>query len=336
MKIKKIFLAIKRFVLNILIKARKVTLPGFDRIPLSDVMLLFFRSLTTIDNSLSIRAAAVAFSMFMALFPALIFLFTLIPYIPIENFQEQLLGLVESVIPSSIYNVVRNTITEVVTQPHGDLLSFSFIVGMFISTSGLITMMIAFDASNLIDNNKRSWVKQRLTATLLMLTLSILLSFAISLIAIGQRIINYINDIHAVSQYSYYLLSTGRWIVIIMLIFFIFSFLFYFGPSVKTKFRFISPGSILSTGLSIMLLGGFHFYINNFNRYNILYGSIGTLLVIMLLLYLISFILLFGFELNASIEKAKSEGKRRIAKQIKPNSTKDSLPIKKNLHTNIF
>ncbi len=306
---------IKRYILRILIWARKVTIPGFDRIPLYDVMLLFFRSVSSTDKSIiTTRASAISYSIFIAVLPSLMFMITLIPYIPIDNFQEELLRLIQNITPSSIYSVVNETLTEVIMKPHGDLLSFSFIAGVIFATNGLVSMMNAFDASSLVDDH-RPWYIQRLIAIRLLFILALLLTIAIALITNGQRFINYINGHGLVlSQFTYYLLSFGNWLIIVALFFFTYSFLFYYAPSKKSRYRFISAGGSISTILSIIIFGGFNFYINNFNRYNKLYGSIGTVLVIMLLFYLLSFAILFGFELNASIAKARSNGKRRLLK----------------------
>lgn len=302
-----------------LIWARKVTIPGFDRIPLYDVMLLFFRSLWSTDKgNINTRASAVSYSIFIAVLPTLMFIITLIPYIPIDNFQEELLRLLQNVIPSSIYDVVNDTIIEVIMQPHGDLLSFSFIAGVFFATNGLVAMMNAFDASSLVDEH-RPWYVQRGVAILLLFILAFLLTVAIALTTNGQRLINYLNEHQlVVSRLNYYLLSMGNWLIVVALFFFAYSFLFYYAPSKKTRYRFISAGGTMSTVLSILILGGFNFYINNFSRYNKLYGSIGTVLVIMLLFYLLSFAILFGFELNASIASARNSGKRRLLKHKNP------------------
>lgn len=313
---------LKRQLFSFLIWARKVTVPGFDRVPLYDVMLLFFRSLWSTDKSIiTTRASAVAYSMFIAIVPTLICIITLIPFVPVENFQGELLRLLQSFIPSSIYDLVRDTITEVIMTPHGDLLSFSFITAIFFATNGLVAMMNAFNASSLVDDH-RPWYVQRWVAIRLLFILAFLLSAAIILTTNGKQLIRLLSEHEIIrSQFSYYLLLFVNWIIVVALFFFAYSFLFYYAPSKKTRYRFFSPGGIMSTALSILILGGYNFYINNFSRYNKLYGSIGTVLVVMLLLYLLSFAILFGFELNASIAMARNSGKRRIVKHKEMKSS---------------
>ncbi|MEZ5104946.1 MAG: YihY/virulence factor BrkB family protein [Draconibacterium sp.] len=286
-------------------RAEKITLPFFEGVPLYDVALFFWRSI--VGGSITTRASAIAFSFFIALFPFLIFLFTLIPIIPIDNFQNELLILIRDLVPASTYETIEGTITEIITKPRGDLLSFGFFLALIFSTNGLASMMSAFDATvNSI--YRRSWLSQRFAAILMLLVLSFLLTLAIALLTGGQVVIQYLED-HFIlhDRFTVYLITFGKWVVIIALFFFAYSFLYYMAPAKKSKWRFISAGGTLSTILSIFVFAGFTYYINNFSQYNKLYGSIGTLLIILLLIYVMSLILLVGFELNASIHSAQNK-----------------------------
>lgn len=299
---------IKRFFQRLLIKARKVSLPGLDGIALYDVGVFFWRSI--IEGSITTRASAIAFSFFLALFPAIIFLFTLIPYIPIRNFQAELFLLLQEFLPPDAFSTVEDTILDILTRQRGDLLSLGFFMALIFSTNGLASMMSAFDAS-LHTFKRRSWMGQRLIAVMLLFILSVLVTIAIALITGGQFTIEYLvrNGLLKVNI-TYYLLTFGKWIITIALFFFAFAFLYYFAPAKKTQWRFISPGGTLATVLSILTMIGFSYYITNFGQYNKLYGSIGTLLVILLLFYLMSLILLIGFELNASINEAHLKARK--------------------------
>lgn len=283
-------------------RAEKVSLPFFDGVPLYDVALFFWRSI--VDGSIATRASAIAFSFFIAFFPAVLFLFTLIPYIPIENFQTELFRLLKEVLPQSTFETIEETVTDIIMRPRGGLLSLGFVMALVFSTNGIASMMSAFDAT-IHSINRRSWISQRVAATYLLIILSVLLFSAIALLTGGEIALSYLkeNDILR-DSFTIFLLRFGKWIVIILLLFFANSFLYYMAPAKKTKWRFISAGSTLSTFLSILALVGFTYYINNFSQYNKLYGSIGTLLIILFLMYLMSLILLIGFELNASIYQA--------------------------------
>ncbi len=283
-------------------RAKKVSLPFFDGVPLYDVTLFFWRSI--VDGSITTRASAIAFSFFVAFFPGLIFLFTLIPYIPIHNFQHELLAIIEQIVPESTYDTINETVIDIVTQPRGGLLSVGFFLALIFATNGLASMMSAFDAT-IHSIYRRTWVSQRLTAILLLFILLILLTVAIALLAGGQAFTNYLYSFDFFrDSFILHLLIFVKWVITIALFFFAYSFFYYMAPAKKTKWRFISAGGTLATILSIITLIGFGYYINNFSQYNKLYGSIGTLLIVLLLMYVMSLILLIGFELNASIYQA--------------------------------
>ena len=286
-------------------RAKKISLPFFEDVPLYDVALFFWRSV--VDGAITTRASAIAFSFFIAFFPFVIFLFTLIPYIPIENFQDELLILIQDVVPSSTYSAIEQTVEDIITQPRGDLLSFGFFAALLFSTNGLAAMISAFDAT-IHTIHRRSWLSQRFAAIFILIVLSITLTIVVALLTSGQLFVQHLQEselLHA--NFTVPFITVGKWIITLALLFFTFSFLYYMAPAKKTKWRFISAGGTLSTVLSVITFVGFSFYINKFNQYNKLYGSIGTLLVILLMMYVMSLILLVGFELNASIHQAKNE-----------------------------
>lgn len=292
---------------NIAERAKKISLPFFEGVPLYDVALFFWRSI--VDGAIATRASAIAFSFFIAFFPFIIFLFTLIPYIPIDNFQNELLILIQDLVPPSTYATIEQTVEDIITQPRGDLLSFGFLAALIFSTNGLAAMMSAFDAT-IHTIHRRSWLSQRITAIYLLIILSVLLTIVIALLTSGQLIIQKLQEKQILhDQFIVFLLVFGKWLIILALLFFTFSFLYFMAPAKRIKWRFISAGGTLSTILSVFAFVGLSVYINRFNQYNKLYGSIGTLLIILLLMYVMSMILLIGFELNASIHQARNESK---------------------------
>ena len=301
---------------NVIARAKRITLPGLDGMAVYDVMVFFWRSI--VDGALSTRASAIAFSFFVALFPSIIFLFTLIPYIPVDNFQNELFLLIKDMVPENTFNAIEDTVQDILTRQRGDLLSLGFFMALIFSTNGFASMMTAFDAS-LHSFERRTWLGQRLIALLLLVIMSVLLAVAITLITYGQYFINYmVVNGYLKDHFTIVILSISKWIVILFLFFMANSFLYYLAPAKKTKWRFISAGGTLSTVLSVITFLGFTFYINHFGQYNKLYGSIGTLLVILLLMYLMSMILLIGFELNASINEAIKHSERKVSEVKKP------------------
>ena len=289
--------------------AQKVTLPGFDKIPIYDVGLYFIRGLK--NGAINTRASAVAFNLFLALFPAIIFIFTLIPIIPVENFQVELLLLIESIVPESAYGAIQKTIEDIITIPHGGLLSVGFFLALLFSTNGIVSLIQGFNASVHVKDT-RSWIELRGISLLLIIIISLLVTTAIILIMLTQTFFNlFVDNGFMDKDFTYYLVTSGKWIVIIALFYFAYSFLYYLGPAKRSKYRFISAGSSLATFLSIIVTLGFGFFIDHFGRYNALYGSIGTLPVIMLMLFLNCVALIVGFELNIGIITARRMTKKR-------------------------
>ena len=305
----------KRSFLKALIYARKISIPGFDGIPLYDVLVLFYKAIA--NGTLTSRASAVAFNFFMAFFPSLIFLFTLIPYIPIANFQTEIFQLIRDVLPESTFVVVEETLYDILMRPRGGLLSLGFLMALIFSSNGLVSMMNAFDAS-MHTIVKRNFIDQRITSFQLLFILAVLITVSVVLIIVGQMGIDKLYSLDLLgNRLNYYLLIVAKWITILFLLFFAFSSLYFFAPAKKTRWRFISPGSTLTTILCILVVYGFRAYVGFFDQYNKVYGSIGALLVVLMLFYLVSLILLFGFELNNSLNAAKHSGKQiRLKRNI--------------------
>lgn len=279
-------------------KARLIKLPFFDGEPLYDVAVFFWKSM--VDGAISTRASAIAFNFILAIFPAIIFLFTLIPYIPIDNFQEELFKLLQSILPQNAFAAIQETIRDILKTKRGGFLSFGFLAAFIFATNGIVSVIAAFNGTiHAIET--RSWINQRLVALILAVILTLLMTISIALITVSQTIMNYMVENGYLQINTSYLILGGRWLVICALIFFAYAFLFYLAPARKTKFRFISAGGTLATILTIITTIVFSYYINNFGKYNTLYGSIGTLVVVMLSFYFNAFILLIGFELNVSI-----------------------------------
>lgn len=294
------FRRIKKLGEKIVERAQKISLPLFDGVPLYDVALFFWRSI--VDGSITTRASAIAFSFFIALFPGIIFLFTLIPS---SGYEQELFAIIQELVPISIWPEVEETIAGVVLKnPQRSVRSLNFFMALIFATNGLVSMMSAFDAT--VHNiNRRKWWSQYIAAGFMLVIFTLLLGVAIAMLTGGQELIRYLdqNDIIR-DKFLVYLLTVGKWIITVTIFFFAFSFLYYMAPAKKTKWRFISAGGTLATVLSIIGFIGISYYLNNFDQYNILYGSIGTLLAVLLLMYVMSLILLIGFELNASIYQA--------------------------------
>ncbi|WP_285056215.1 YihY/virulence factor BrkB family protein [Pedobacter ginsengisoli] len=288
-------------------------LPGFSPLPLYTVATFFFKEIG--KDSLVNKASSLAYNFMLAIFPAIIFLFTLIPFIPKSiGFQEQLMKLIILVLPADAYGAFNTTLDEIVNKQNSGLLSFGFILSLFFATNGVHSLMMAFNKSSLIIET-RSWLKQRLMAVALTLVIAFSVIICIVAMTIGEIALNYIDtELNIKDALTTFAIQLTRWALLGILYFVTISILYRYGPAHAKKWKFFSAGSWLATILAFLTIWGFSFYINNFSSYNKVYGSIGTLIVIMIWLYLNSLILLVGFELNASVDLSK-----RSVKIIKPN-----------------
>ncbi|MEA3287145.1 MAG: YihY/virulence factor BrkB family protein [Candidatus Marinimicrobia bacterium] len=303
MTLKTFELKLMRWLLPYINLAKRVSFPGFDRVPVFNVGLFFYRGLR--DGAIITRAEAVAFNLILALFPTIIFIFTLIPLLPLDNFQTEILLLIQSLVPVSTYSVIQQIIEDILIIKHGGFFSFGFALALIFSTNGIVALIQTFNASvNVVDT--RSWLKQRAVALMLVLILSLLVTLGITLITFTQTFMNFLVAKELMLQsWLYYFVMAGKWVVILALFYFAYSFVYYLGPARKSKYRFISAGASLSTVLTILITFGFRFIIDHFGRYNALYGSIGALPVIMLMIFSLSLVLILGFELNIGIVAAR-------------------------------
>lgn len=287
-------------------------LPEFSPLPLYTVATFFFREVG--KEALVNKASSLAYNFMLAIFPGIIFLFTLIPYIPKRiGFQEGLMSLLALVLPTNAFDALETTIDNIVNIQNGSLLSIGFFLSMFFATNGVHNLMIAFNKSSLIVET-RSLLKRRLVALILTIVLVLSMIVCIAAMTLGVITINYLKkEINYDGNLTIYAIQFTQWALLGVLYFINVSILYRYGPAHAKKWKFFSAGSWLATILAFLTIWGFSFYINNFSAYNKLYGSIGTLMVVMIWLYLNSLILLIGFELNASVDLSK-----RSVKIIRP------------------
>ncbi|HYK75950.1 MAG TPA: YihY/virulence factor BrkB family protein [Daejeonella sp.] len=309
-RLQKILLNFKPYRL-LIAWSKRMVLPGFSPLPLYTVATFFIQEIQ--KESLVNKASSLAYNFMLAIFPAIIFLFTLIPYIPISHFQDQLMSLIALVLPTNAYLAVESTLEDIVKNQNSKLLSFGFIFALIFSTNGVHTLMQAFNKSSLIIES-RSWFKQRLVALNLTLLIVVALIIGLTMITVGEYIFAYLKpELRFRDSFWSYIIDMVRWLILTCVYLVTISILYRYGPANAKKWRFFSAGSWLATILAILSFWGFAFYINHFGTYNKLYGSIGTLIVVMIWLYINSLIILVGFELNASIDLSK-----RSIKIVKP------------------
>jgi membrane protein len=284
--------------------AKKIKPIGFSGLSIYDVAIFFWKGL--MEGAITTRASSLAFNFFLAFFPAIIVFFTLIPYIPIDGLQETLMELLSTVLPPSTNEITFATLDDIINNPRGGLLSVGFILALYFSTNGIDSLIEAFNASYHI-RESRPLIQQKILSLGLTLLLSMMLIIAISSIIFGKLAVNYLTEYELISEYAGELILYGKWFTMLLMLFLGISTLFHLGPSLKSKWRLFTPGSIFATIFIIITSIGFNYYINHFSQYNKVYGSIGTLMIILIWMYFNSIILLTGFELNASISNAKQK-----------------------------
>jgi membrane protein len=293
-------------------KSKHIFLPGFRGVSLFDVCLFFWKQVQTIG--MKERAAAIAFNFTMAIPPAVIFLFTLIPFIPInQSFIEELNNLIRDVVPGQKNNSpIIEFLKDFLEKPRNGLLSIGFVLALFFSSNAMMGIMRSFD-KNYIGFNKRSGFQKRMAAIRLTLIFYLIVLVAIFTIALRGQVLHWL-DIRNETVKA--LIKNLRWLVIILLFFYIISFIYKYAPAIHKKWKLINPGSLVATFLMLMFTMFFSWWINNYANYNQLYGPISTVLILMLLIYFNSLVLLIGFELNVSISSL-----RKIADERDKNNT---------------
>jgi membrane protein len=298
---------------------KKVRFRKYENVSLYNILRIFLTNLT--NDEILDRANGVAFNFILAIFPAIIFLFTLIPYIT-EFLPEisvaSIMTFLGDQIPPSMYDVVSSTLLDIISIQRGGLLSFGFIFSLYLSTNGMLALMRAFNACYRTIEN-RGEIKTRIVATALTICMALVLLSAIVLLVVGQFVLEYVMS-HVpefqwldISSFTVFLLFVTRFIALFIAFFLAISSVYYFGPAIHYNWRFFSVGSLLATLFSLAVSYGFSFYINNFGTYHKVYGSIGALIALMVLIQLITIVLLVGYEVNTSIHDA-------IRKQVLWNS----------------
>jgi len=275
-------------------------------VSLYDIVEVFIEKLR--NDEIVTRANGVAFNFTLAIFPAIIFIFTLIPYIQIADLpdlDQEIMLFLEGWMPQSMYDVASSTIEDIISNRRGGLLSFGFLFSLFLATNGMMSLMKAFNKCYRTVES-RSFFQSRFIATSLTFMLAIVLFFAMLLLVIGQQAIDLLQSTPwiDIEGYVFLLVLALRFIVLFFIFLVAISSIYYLAPAVHDRWQFFSPGSLTAAFLSLIVTFAFTYYINNFGTYNKFYGSIGVLIAMMIWLSLLSVIMLIGFEINASIDKS--------------------------------
>ncbi|MFW6370618.1 MAG: YihY/virulence factor BrkB family protein, partial [Bacteroidota bacterium] len=271
-------------------------------VPVYYVIQFFFHGIK--KGSLNTRASAIAFNFLLAMAPGTIFLLTILPYVPINNFQDNFLVLLKEIMPLDAYQIIEITVNELFVK-RGRLQFFGFVTAVFFSIKGVSSIINAFNAT-FHDVKSRPFIQVKLISLGLVLIFSFLLFTSMFFLLFSRLTIDLMVSYGVIQKkFTLALLTSGKWLIIGLLVFSAISFLYYLAPRRNLQWKFISPGSTLATILTIISTILFSYFMNNFAELNRIFGSIGALIVLMLWLNFIALALLIGFELNASIKNAR-------------------------------
>lgn len=282
---------------NLVHALKKIKLPWLQGLSLYDLLELY--GLGIIESALTYHASAIAFSFFMALFPFALFILNLLPYIPIEGFQGDFLQFVKEGVPPNTYDAIYKIINDILNNSHSGLLSSGFILSIFLMANGLSGILGGFESSRHV-LIKRGFIRQYLVSLGMSLLLSLLLIVTVAIIVIFEVLIR-----KTVFSDQLQLIIMGRYVFVILMVLITTSVLFKFGTKHDKNRPFISIGSVFTTILILLDSYVFGIWVIRFSKYNELYGSIGTLLILMFYIWINCMILLLGFELNGTVKKLR-------------------------------
>ena len=286
-------------------KANKIFPPGFEGVSLYEVVVFFNSQVRKVG--LNDRARSIAFSFLMAIPAATIFICTLIPYLPVSRkLAKQLLILTREITPNqNTYQLVSDFLNDFLNKPRGGLLSIGLIVALYYSSNAMLGLMRSFNKS-LVQYTKRNFLQNQIIAMRLTLVVFLLVIGSVIILVTQDELLRLLfRELNIRNHSMRGVFKTLRWFVIVPLFYFAIAFIYRLAPALKEKWRFYSPGTLLATILMIFVTFAFSFWVNKFGTYNKVYGSIGTILILMMVIYINSMILLIGYELNVSIHFLK-------------------------------
>ena len=276
--------------------ADKLFLTGFEAFSLFQLGKFFFNSLR--DSNLNVRVAAVTYNFLMAIPPTMLFLFSLVPYLPLKDVQAIILQTIHTVAPNQrMYENISGVINDFMNKEHRDVLSFGILLTLFFSSNGMMGLMRNFDRSLSVYKKRtglqRRWTAIKLTVLLICVAITALAVLIVQSEMLNAEVLKIFGSIIAVKLLSYF--------IFVLIIFSAVSIIYTYGPSLSHRFKFFSAGSVFATILSVLTTTVFFFLVNNILNYNKVYGSIGSLIAFMVWLWLNTLVILLGYELNVSI-----------------------------------
>ena len=276
----------------------------------------FFRDLWQEINEDQVfnGAAALGFYFLLALFPSMLFLLSLLPFLPIDNLNGSIMGMLQGFLPGDAYTLFSETVREITSEERGGILSIGAALTLWAASSGMYAAIQHLNFTYDVAEARPYW-KARGIAVLLTIAFGFLTISALLLVLLGDVLHRWLTESVGMAEPLAVLFSVVRWGLIGLALLTGFAITYYFGPDVKQKFRFVTLGSVFGATLLVAASLGFKFYAENFGEYNATYGSIGAVIVLMLWLQILGLVLLLGSEINALVEHYSPEGKSKGQKQ---------------------
>jgi membrane protein len=282
------------------------------------------------EDHLTNGAAALGFYFMLAIFPAMIFLLSLIPYLPIDNLQQAIMDLLRQALPAKAADMFSGTVAELTTDKKGGLISTGALLSIWAASTGMYAVMqhlnITYDV-----RDTRSFFKARGIAILLTLGFGLLLIVSFALIVLGGKLQDWLVTHSGIDEPLLTSFAILRWVIVAVAMTFAFALTYYYGPDVEQEFRFVSPGSALGVMLMVVASFGFKLYVENFGSYDATYGSIGAVVVLMLWLNITGLVILLGSEVNALIEHYSPQGKEKGEKVPDGRPSSTARPARPNV-----
>lgn len=292
---------------NLVSLSKRIKIPGTNGLSLYHLLEIYGTGI--IKGTFSSRASSIAYSFFIAIFPFLLFILNLIPYLDfIDGFLTRFLIFIEDLLPPQTADLFYPVIADIAVNPRGGLLSFSILLALFLSANGVNSIFSAFEYSFHVTIN-RNFFRQYFVAVGVAILLALLLLTTVGVILYGEFLISELIG-KAYIQDHVYIISILQLVIFVLMVYTIISILYYFGTKQGKESRFFSLGAFVTTILFLLTTYLFGIYINNFSNYNELYGSLGALLIMMFYIWINSNLLLLGFELNVSLQLLKDKNKK--------------------------
>ncbi len=298
-------------------KTAALSMPGNKEVSLYAVLEFFIRNIG--KSEINMRASSLAFTFFLAMFPTVIFFFTLIAYLPLQYSHTQILIFIKEAVPGNVYGTIEETLEDILRNQRGGLLSVGFISALYFSTNGFHNLMDLLNKYSHFTETRSFW-KQRLVAIGLSIFVTVLILVSVLMLTAGTILLSYLEKVRYFPSATVpWLISGFNFFIVGLIVMGIVGAIYFYAPAKHRKWKFFSAGAIFATLIILLTTYGFSQYVNHFNSYNKVYGSIGVLIVIMSLIYINTFILLIGYDLNVAIDMALNQEKKNKARRTLEN-----------------